>query len=49
MKWLGDKPLHTLLYVSRGLGFEGFAAPRARLFSPPEIVVVSLRGEGKDG
>jgi predicted MPP superfamily phosphohydrolase len=36
----------THLYVSRGLGMEGFGAPRARLFCPPEIVSVTLRGPG---
>ncbi len=29
----------TTLYVSRGLGVEGLGAPRARFFSPPEVVV----------
>lgn len=32
------------LYVSRGLGMEGFGAPRARLFCPPEVVSVTLFG-----
>lgn len=32
------------LYVSRGLGMEGFGAPRARLFCPPEVVSVTLSG-----
>ena len=36
----------THLYVSRGLGMEGFGAPRARFFCPPEIVSVTLRGPG---
>jgi uncharacterized protein len=27
---------HTQLYVSRGLGMEGFGAPRARFFCPPK-------------
>jgi uncharacterized protein len=31
---------HTQLYVSRGLGMEGFGAPRARFFCPPEVVEV---------
>jgi predicted MPP superfamily phosphohydrolase len=35
---------NTHLYVSRGLGMEGFGAPRARLFCPPEVVVVTLHG-----
>ena len=37
----------THLYVSRGLGLEGFGTPRARLFSPPEVVAVTLRGTGR--
>jgi predicted MPP superfamily phosphohydrolase len=36
----------TTLYVSRGLGMEGFGAPRARFFSPPEVVSITLCGEG---
>jgi predicted MPP superfamily phosphohydrolase len=32
----------THLYVSRGVGFEGLAAPRVRLFCPPEIALVTL-------
>lgn len=35
---------HTHLYVSRGLGMEGFGAPRARLFCPPEVVLVEVGG-----
>lgn len=38
----------THLYVSRGLGMEGFGAPRARFFCPPEIVVATLR-EAEEG
>lgn len=34
----------TDLYVSRGLGFEGFGTLRARFFCPPEVVVISLSG-----
>jgi predicted MPP superfamily phosphohydrolase len=34
----------THLYVSRGLGMEGFGMPRARFFCPPEIVLVTLSG-----
>ncbi len=30
---------NTLLYVSRGLGVEGMGAPRARFFSPPEVIL----------
>jgi predicted MPP superfamily phosphohydrolase len=36
----------TTLYVSRGLGMEGFGTPRARFFSPPEVVAITLCGEG---
>jgi predicted MPP superfamily phosphohydrolase len=32
----------TLLYVSRGLGMEGFGTPRVRLFCPPEVVVLRV-------
>ncbi|MBC8450309.1 MAG: metallophosphoesterase, partial [Chloroflexi bacterium] len=32
----------TQLYVSRGLGLEGLAAPRARFLCPPEVVLVTL-------
>jgi hypothetical protein len=34
----------TYLYVSRGLGMEGFGAPRARFFCPPEVIAVDLHG-----
>jgi predicted MPP superfamily phosphohydrolase len=34
----------TLLYVSRGLGMEGFGTPRARFFCPPELVEITLWG-----
>jgi predicted MPP superfamily phosphohydrolase len=37
---------NTDLYVSRGLGMEGFGMPRARFFCPPEIVVATLHGPG---
>jgi predicted MPP superfamily phosphohydrolase len=33
----------TTLYVSHGLGMEGFGLPRARLLCPPEIVVVDIK------
>ncbi len=33
------------LYVSRGVGLEGAAAPRARLLCPPEITLWILSGE----
>ena len=32
----------THLYVTRGIGFEGLAAPRVRLLCPPEVAVVTL-------
>jgi len=32
----------TTLYVSRGLGMEGFGAPRARFLAPPEIILWTL-------
>jgi uncharacterized protein len=35
----------THMYVSRGLGLEGFGAPRARFFCPPEVVNVTLGGQ----
>jgi uncharacterized protein len=35
---------NTHLYVSRGLGLEGFGAPRARFFCPPEVVHVAFGG-----
>ena len=38
----------THLYVSRGIGLEGFGAPRARFFCPPEVVLVELAGTGKE-
>jgi predicted MPP superfamily phosphohydrolase len=34
----------THLYVSRGLGMEGFGTPRARFFCPPEVVALALSG-----
>lgn len=34
------------LYVSRGIGMEGGAAPRARLLSRPEIILWTLEGAG---
>lgn len=40
---------NTHLYVSRGLGMEGFGTPRARFFCRPELVVVDLAGRaGED-
>jgi hypothetical protein len=38
----------THLYVSRGLGMEGFGAPRARFFCPPEVVSVTLSAAAAD-
>ena len=35
----------THMYVSRGLGLEGFGAPRARFFCPPEVVDVAFGGQ----
>lgn len=32
----------TTLYVSRGLGLEGYSLPRVRFLAPPEIVVIDL-------
>lgn len=32
----------TNLYISRGIGFEGLGAPRVRLFSPPEVTLITL-------
>ena len=37
----------SVLYVSRGLGMEGFGTPRARIFCPPEVVAITLCGEGE--
>lgn len=39
----------TQLYVSRGLGLEGFGAPRARFFCRPEVVVITLTGVENGG
>ncbi|MGD8626030.1 MAG: metallophosphoesterase [Anaerolineae bacterium] len=38
----------TTLYVSRGLGFEGGGAPRARFLARPEIVVVDLQAAANE-
>jgi predicted MPP superfamily phosphohydrolase len=35
---------NTDLYVSRGLGMEGFGTPRARFFCPPEVVEITITG-----
>ncbi len=37
----------TTLFVSRGLGFEGLGAPRARFLCRPEIVSLELAGTGQ--
>lgn len=37
----------TYLYVSRGVGLEGLAAPRARFLCPPEVTLFTLRGNGE--
>ncbi len=34
------------LYVSRGVGMEGAAAPRVRFLCPPEIILWEISGEG---
>jgi predicted MPP superfamily phosphohydrolase len=33
-----------VLYVTRGIGLEGAAAPRLRLFCPPEIILWEIQG-----
>ncbi len=38
-----------LLFVSRGVGFEGLGAPRVRLLCAPEVALITLRGEGACG
>jgi predicted MPP superfamily phosphohydrolase len=35
------------LYVSRGIGMEGMAAPRARFLCPPEVVCIDIVGTGR--
>lgn len=35
----------THLYVTRGVGFEGLAAPRVRLFCPPEVTLVEVASD----
>jgi len=39
----------TELFVSRGLGMEGLAAPRARFLCPPEVLLVTLLRPGSNG
>ncbi len=41
--------LSTHMYVSRGIGMEGYGAPRARFFCPPEVVAISLTGQESSG
>ena len=36
---------NMMLYVTRGIGLEGKAAPRVRFFCPPEIILWELDGE----
>ena len=36
----------TNLYVSRGIGLEGLSAPRIRFLCPPEIILVTITGNG---
>ncbi len=35
---------NMILYVTRGIGLEGAAAPRLRLFCPPEIILWEIQG-----
>jgi predicted MPP superfamily phosphohydrolase len=37
------------LYVTRGIGLEGAAAPRVRLFCPPEIILWEIVKSSKEG
>jgi predicted MPP superfamily phosphohydrolase len=37
------------LYVSRGLGMEGFGTPRARVFCQPEVVLLNLASPANGG
>ncbi len=40
---MGRYPVDDMtLYVSRGIGLEGCAAPRSRIFCPPEIIMWTL-------
>jgi predicted MPP superfamily phosphohydrolase len=36
---------NTTMYISRGIGMEGWVFPRARFFCRPEIVHLTLRGQ----
>lgn len=35
----------TVLYVNRGVGLEGFLAPKIRLLCPPEIALLTISPE----
>jgi predicted MPP superfamily phosphohydrolase len=35
----------TRMYVSRGVGMEGYSAPRVRFLCPPEITLVTIQGD----
>lgn len=37
------------LYVTRGIGLEGAAAPRARFFCPPEIILWEIKNTSEEG
>ncbi len=37
-----------VLYITRGLGLEGAAAPRLRFLCPPEIILWEIKGENRD-
>lgn len=39
---------NMVLYVTRGIGLEGAAAPRLRLFCRPEIILWEITGSGPD-
>jgi predicted MPP superfamily phosphohydrolase len=38
---------NTTMYVSRGLGSEAGPLPEVRLFCPPEVTVIEVRGAGR--
>ena len=38
---------HTTVYTTRGVGLEGYGAPRARFLCPPEIILWTIKG-GQD-
>jgi predicted MPP superfamily phosphohydrolase len=35
---------HMILYITRGIGLEGKAAPRARFLCPPELILWNING-----